>query len=309
MSSGLKIEKKAQVVGLLRERNSIRAIERITGIHCDTVLMCCLLILFPYHSLMASLVICVYQNNELYVASDSCSTIVPKAGTTDVPVTHFQSKKIFKVADTSCVSITGGFGNSLTDQNNGQTSVVFLPNELENICNNLNSKTGQLQSDIATTVLRFNMRYSNYVNHALAAGVNNKDIDGTRICFWGYDDSTRVFFGLSCFFQGTNSMVLEPAFDSASTPVYIGIQGEDTFLPSIIREPDKFAELRSDEFNKTIRDISAGIPVSEERMINCILKMFYLHKTYAAQLSSDKGWIGEPYVIYKITDKDLVKIY
>jgi transposase-like protein len=38
MANELKSEKKAQVVSLLCEGNSIRSIERITGIHRDTVM-------------------------------------------------------------------------------------------------------------------------------------------------------------------------------------------------------------------------------------------------------------------------------
>jgi hypothetical protein len=38
MANELKTEKKAQVVSLLCEGNSIRSIERITGIHRDTVM-------------------------------------------------------------------------------------------------------------------------------------------------------------------------------------------------------------------------------------------------------------------------------
>ena len=38
MSNELKTEKKAQAVSLLCEGNSIRSIERITGIHRDTVM-------------------------------------------------------------------------------------------------------------------------------------------------------------------------------------------------------------------------------------------------------------------------------
>jgi hypothetical protein len=275
----------------------------------SSLLLCSLLTIFPYHSLMASLVICIYNNNELYVASDSCSTVVPKIETINSPVMQFQTKKIFKVTDTCCVSITGDFGMSLSNQITGQMSKIFLPNGLETVCSNLNLAAEPLQSDIATVISRFNVRYSDYVNQALATGGNSKDINGTRICFWGYDGSTHEFFGSSCYFNGTNDIILEAAFDSASSPNYIGLQGEDAFLPSVIRGPEKFAELHSNEFSKTIKDIYRGTPVSEASMMNCILEMFHLHKTYAAQMSSDKGWIGEPYVIYKITDKGLVNIH
>jgi hypothetical protein len=275
----------------------------------SSLLLCSLLTIFPYRSLMASLVICIYHNDELYVASDSCSTFVPKTGTVNDPVMQFQTKKIFKVTDTCCVSITGDFGMSLSNQITGQMSKTFLPNELENICSNLNLAAEPLQSDIATVISRFNVRYSDYVNQVLATRGNSKDINGTRICFWGYDGSTHEFFGSSCYFNGTNDIILEAAFDSASSPNYIGLQGEDAFLPSMIREPEKFAELHSDEFSKTIKGIYRGTPVSEESMMNCILEMFHLHKTYAAQMSSDKGWIGEPYMIYKIADKGLVNIH
>jgi hypothetical protein len=95
----------------------------------------------------------------------------------------------------------------------------------------------------------------------------------------------------------------------------LAFQEEQNFLPALITplitptgSQDSLAPLRSSDFSVTIVGLFAGIPMPQERMVSCLLEMFRLHKLYAATFTNDKGWIGEPYVIYKITKTGVEQI-
>jgi hypothetical protein len=259
-------------------------------------------LLLPIQSSEATLIIAIYNNNAFYVCSDS---LVSQQDSN-----HFNAKKIFEVSKTCCVSIANNYGGPVRDAGTGHISLLFLPNELDKECAEFSHSPEPLQSVITNITARFKSKYDDYMSRKLPNGTTNQDFK-TRLCFWGYDDLNQSFFGYSCLFNGTNHNDLESVFErgAKNTAGPLWFQGEDSFLPGLIMSQDKqLVALRTIEFNEGIQAIRAELPLADDRVVKSILEMFRLHKQYAPIYSSEKGWIGEPYVIYKITKEKIVQI-
>jgi len=265
---------------------------------------------FSTSHLMASLVIAAYNDQAIYVASDSCLTQV---NANYVP-THFKVTKLFKVSNSSCVSITGNYGMSFEIRNTGEVVVYpYLLNELARICAELSSNQDATAVRIRTVTNRFRLSYDNFVKAVTHLGTKPQALDGTRLLFTGYDEAGQTFFASSCYFQGTNRFDLTVAF-ARSMSNRIGssiiLQGESAFLPGLLSARDgPLPALRSDALNNAIASIIAEVSIPQDQVVNCLVEMFRLHKDFAATFSSEKGWIDAPYVIYKITKERVVQIH
>jgi hypothetical protein len=267
--------------------------------------------LAPCNRLKATLVIGIYNNDALYVGGDS---LVTQGG-----ANRSRTDKIFLVSQTCCVSIANNYGGYVRDANSGKVSLVSLPQELGTICSNA-LPIQPLESRIINIVTEFGNKYKDCVMRRLGSGTTDGDNE-TVLCFWGYDNLKNSFFSYGWRFSGTNrsSQVL---FDNGSEPRIGGpitFQGETSFPAGLIypivgpprdgTEPDKLSAFRTEELHRTIGEIYSNFPIATERVVNCMLLIFELHKNHAATFTTDKGWIDEPYVIYKITRGATVRLH
>jgi hypothetical protein len=257
---------------------------------------------------MATLIIGLYNNDAVYLASDSLMTQTQGNGTQRT----FNVRKIFPISDTYCVSIANNYGGFMQQLNTRGISLLLFPAELAIMCSNACSVKQPSQSKITAIVSGFNLKYCEYMQNRLAPPTIGEDV-ATRLCFWGYDDSRKAFICYSYLFNGTNQLPQESTFFVRGTN-HVGsaltLQGEATFLPKLLYAKDgPLAQLRPDEISSTIGSVMAEIPIAENRVTNCILQMFALQKTHAAAYSADKAWVGEPYVIYKLTKQGIVKLH
>ncbi len=265
------------------------------------------LTLMPWNPSFASLVICIYHNNQLYLGSDS---LVHGEGGEK----NFNTPKIFPIADTCWVSITGNYGSTFRDTKTGSIiSRIILPLELGQICRDLNATNQPLEYKIITVAQQFGSKYIDCFEKRLSTGEDLRKIEDTRICFVGYDPSTKSFFQKTRLFQGTKQAPLETKFERNSKindPVF-SFQGEDNFLPALLTSSDEiFIKLRSDDLKRTMSQLRRpDSVVSDESVTNLMLEMFSLQKAKASSTVPDKGFIGEPYVIYKITTEQTTKIH
>ena len=256
---------------------------------------------------MATLIIGLYNNDAVYLASDSRMTQPQGNGTRRT----FNVRKIFPISDTYCVSIANNYGGLIQETNTGIVSLLLLPLELEVMCSNAYTVKQPIQSKITSIVSDFNSKYCEYMESRLSPPTIGEDV-ATRLCFWGYDDSRKAFICSSYLFDRTNRVPEGITFfvrgtNHVGSPV--SLQGETTFLPAVLLAKDKaLAQLRTDELSITFGTIMAEVPIAENRVKDCILQMFELQKTHAAAYSTDKGWVGEPYVIYKLTKQGIVKL-
>ncbi len=270
------------------------------------ILVFCTLASLLFQPAMASLVIAVYSNDQIYLASDSLSVM---SGYETNKESHLNSKKIFKVSSNCCASITGAFGAEFVNVSSNQKFGLDLPGALGHACDDACKTTNNLEERINNIIGQFSDNHSQFIRLECYAGKRTNGVEGTRVCFWGYDTAKDRFFGSSYLFDWTNDVVASQAFDSKHIDrYYIGIQGEDNFLPSVIINNGANIKLRSAGFSKTLQDLNSTNSVSDQQMVSLIIEMFQLHKKYACQLSSDKGWIDEPYLIFKITKNSVVEL-
>jgi hypothetical protein len=257
-----------------------------------------ILLLLLCQSSFATLEICIYNNNALYIGSDSLVT---------QNTNRILTEKVFKIADTCCLTIADNFGSLVRDGKTGRISLCFFPEEIQSIANYSRLSKAPLQNSISNFVVAFGYKYRNWMQTKLQEGGELT----TRLTFWSYDKTNGDFFGSSCLFDGTNHVELETVFARGTRHIgpSVWFQGEQHFLPDLILSKKKpLADLRSDELAKNINAALMESPMSEQAIVQCMLEMFRLHKKYAASFSTDKGLIDEPYVIYKITKETVIKI-
>jgi hypothetical protein len=266
-----------------------------------------LVLLFLCSCARADLVICVHRQDNLFVAGDTLST---SAGT-DV---SSSGRRIFKLEDACCVTITGFIEPLLKDTKSGKAATIFFPGELEQICEETRRLDEPLADKISQTVTRFGERYHDCLQHRAKSKKAPAPDAGeikTRITFLGYDSASKKFFGRAYRFSETNRTVLESVFESNGTndPAGLSFVGETGFPRALLAGEQRVAQLPSDDFRDAIKDLYSGAPVTDGRIIKCLLEMFRLQKENSARLGYDRGTIGEPYTIYKITREEIVQVH
>jgi len=256
----------------------------------------------------ASLAICIYHDQRIYIASDS---LVHGIGEKD-----FKAPKIFPIGNTTWVSITGYYGSTVRDRKTGQAvSRIFFPIELGRICKEANASKQlvTLEDKINSINQRFALIYSEGLDTLLSTKVDPRTIEATRLYFVGYDPSTKSFFGKSYLYQGKGRPTIETRFvrNADNNEPDISFQGESHFLSRLLTSSDSaFTTLRSENLNKTFSQLlMPDSIVTDQDVKNFILELFNLHKLHAASVGPDKGLIGEPYHIYKIMSDKTMKIH
>ena len=248
----------------------------------------------------ASLVICVYNSNAVYIASDS---LVAEAH----GAMKYQSEKVFKLGETHMVGVTGQYGSDfIDDRTRKPICTVNLLSDLETQCKLLCSTTNSLEAKIQTIM---NVLATNSAIYARLCSLAQNPNDGIALFFTGYDESNQRFFGSYSHMRGTSQPTLAAEFDSRTNSTSIYFLGEDRFLGTLLRNPERLPSVgQSQGVVETLEHLNHGLPVAEDRLVNSLMEMFALHKTYASTYTTDKGWIGEPYVIYRITKKGISKL-
>jgi|HubBroStandDraft_6_1064221.scaffolds.fasta_scaffold166293_2 hypothetical protein len=264
----------------------------------------CILLLISCLSSTASLVIIVYNDNALYVGSDS---LVSVQGDTN----SYKTNKIFELNHSCCVSITGFFGTDFRRENTGEiVESVRLPDDLERLCKLMSENNEPLQSNITSIATQLSAIYDSCIKKLKSTGNDTKD-NSTRVLFAGYDNAKKDFFEVSCAFGETNKGTLEIVLERGATNSgdVIHFQGEGNFLKALyLSKDEKFTRLRTPDYDDSMRAVLSEAPIPERRMIHILLTLFQLHKANAAALGCDKGLIGEPYVFYKISKEGVKRL-
>jgi hypothetical protein len=256
-------------------------------------------------SARADLVICVHGPDNLFVAGDA---LVTSTGADTA------SRRIFKLEDACCVTITGFVDPVAMDTKTGKAATVRFPVELERICEETRRLDEPLADKISQTVTRFGERYHDCLGHRTKLKKTPAPDSGeikTRISFLGYDSVLKKFFGRSYRFSETNRTVLESVFESNGTNDSSGLSfvGGTGFPRALLSGDQPVAQLGSEDFRDTVKDLYSGAPVTDGRIIKCLLEMFHLQKENSARLGYDRGTIEEPYTIYKISREEIVQVH
>jgi hypothetical protein len=137
-------------------------------------------------------------------------------------------------------------------------------------------------------------------------------LDPFKLQFIGFDPASSAFLSCVYSFHSTNATSFHTNFYFGPNQhgFGVGFQGEVNFLSALVfRRDPELAKLCRKELRKNLQELclpTSRIP--EQRLAQCLLEMFRLHKEHAARLGFDKGRIGEPYVIYKITKDRITQI-
>lgn len=262
-----------------------------------------LLVLSPHSE--ASLVISIYNNNAVYLASDSLLT----PGLDESK--KINGPKIFMVSTNFCVTMTGLFGNPITNTNHTPSGLFTLSDKLKGFCDEEYPQAKPLGAKIMAICDNFQTAHKNYLEKLKSAGVSlSPDHQETVLYFAGYDSLQTNFAGVQYVF-GTN-MTSQGMFERGANnfEAPIAIFGEADFLSAIDSTNNdlRLKEIRS-KLPDTFMQMWDETPLSEKEMTDLILQLFQLHKTYAASFIRDEGNIGEPYVIYKITKDRVGRIH
>jgi hypothetical protein len=254
----------------------------------------------------ATLIIGAFNNETLFVASDSCMTF--QAGER---LQQFKVPKLFKVSDRCCVSICNRYGGYIRIPQTTNVVQFLLPKELSKICSQYSASETNLEVGIDQVNSHFAIVYHYYVANRLDADPNPE----TRLTYWGYDQTHQRFFAESYLFEpssGTNVPPKIVAFARGSERIGapLTLSAEVGFLSALIvpvathreQPDDKMIPLRTQAFRDEVEQIVVQeTPMPPQRVIQFMLELFELHKNHAPHFDYDKGWIDEPYVFFVIT--------
>jgi len=193
----------------------------------------------------------------------------------------------------------------------GKSSLIFLPSELEELCQDnyatkepLVEKTTKIASALSAARRKF------------LASQAEPDCE-TFLFFAGYDPEKQRFFLTQYRFSGTNLPDAEPIFEKDPEDRIENCQvfGQERFYgalySSVFSPPtneDVLAPYITDELRKRMQKVGNREPISAEEMKNCVLEMFRLNQQVAIRLGLDRRPISEPWVLFQITRGKTVKL-
>jgi hypothetical protein len=271
----------------------------------------CLALGFQVYSARATLIIHIWHGEEVYVASDSLTTMMDSSKT--VTGGHFTSIKTFQLSSTCRACISGWDGIQRRGRRPGEYATPSLIESLEHVCGELRTSKEPLQSKMSNVVNTLSREFTSDLE-LRRKRMPPASLGGftTYVCFAGYDDSRKAFFLSEFELSATNPAVVSTGLRLNSTfdREWLVAQGETTFLGALKKDDPKAVSLLSADGKTTLRDIRSpdGV-VPQTQMVGLILELFRLHKEHAAEFPPDQGRIGEPYVIFKITRTNMSQVY
>lgn len=251
-----------------------------------------------------TVIIGIYNNNTLYVASDSHVVGLTNNGSSN------GFSKIFRVSDKCLVSIGNNYGGVIRDVATKRDIIYYLPNELSKICND-SFVLNPLQTRMTNIINKFEWAYHYYMQQKTNNAIEIRNLS-TWIQFWGYDDVRSNFFGTSYFFDRTNKIEYQVFFETGTTNQYGNISifsDSPNFLAEFTDfRNTQYAALWPDGYMQTGLSVYAGFPLEEGVLRKFILQMFECQTKYASQHNSHPSIIGEPYFIWKITKEKVEQL-
>ncbi len=258
-------------------------------------------------SSVGSLVITIYHDQAIFIGSDSLAVSMA----TGERVQSVQ--KIFRVSSNACAAITGFAVLKLGGLPGRPAYSLNIVDALEKLCEREADAPVSTEAKIALIASDLNLRCKFFFDDPAIKIPAGNDAGKTRIQFAGYDPDQKRFF-VKSFIPGVADA---PQFDIAyefggkkekagSFP--LSFQGEARFLSELMSHHAGLWSLVSSDFAKTIDRLNSPRKVPDYMIKNCMLEMFYLHRQNAARYDLDKGLIGPPYHVFKITRDKVIPL-
>ena len=259
----------------------------------------------------ASLVIAIFNDDRLFLGSDSQATSFNTNAAAAGPCETVA--KMFPVSPTCFAAMTGYNGPIANahsaDTGGGHSSLL---DTLQKDSTNQYVLKTSLTNKIQDVVRDFYSTFNAFTERAELGGSSLHTAE-SLVVFWGYNHDNAAFFN-DCFLFAPNGAVKRFCIFKRGKKEKLGdnilFQGETDFLREVLanREP-KFASLRDAAFKNGIKIINRNRYMSDKAVVHFMLMLFHLHKDHARDFFPDEGYVGEPYVIYKITKKASAQIY
>ncbi len=256
-------------------------------------------------SSLASLVIVLYNNQGLYIGSDSAITSLETGKRIG------SARKTVRIAENCCVAITGSAGYDIETVWGKPFASLNFSKLLEQLSAQQLTHPASLDHKIVSVATGLNQAFCSLRTNGWGRLSTTDSLLPTCLHFAGYSTQNGCFFVDGCLLDGTNAAHVEPVkkFRGDYDPNPILLQGEATFLQALLSgEKPELLRRVSPEFTDTATGIRSGQSVPDGRITSFILEMFRLHATYSAQFGYDKGYVGPPYQIFKITKDNVVEL-
>jgi hypothetical protein len=269
------------------------------------------MLVLAWRNASATLIIFAYHNHQIYFASDSLYS--GSHGSSNRLV-----QKIFPISRTACVALCNDYGANVVS--NGVTLVnVDLLSRLGELATNSYLTGEGAEVSVNHLVEAFRKNHDAYSTWAHRV---NWPITNTGIMFCGYDQESGRFFSAYAssetrFSPLTNYFQSDAMHETGRPPTFLGESkfAGDLVFPTVLGSDapnDSYKQFRTDAFIRFIRALcSANQPVSDEDVVKYFLLIFQLHHQHATELTHapEGGGISEPYVIYKITETETIKLH
>jgi len=254
----------------------------------------------------------VYHDETMYLGSDSLGTsfAYDKPAQALGDVSH-SVRKILPISENCCAAFTGFAGHGIENSSGKTLLSLNVPKSLERLCAMELTNSASVNQKMEAVVTKLDSEYRAFFRNGLQITGTRYDHEPTRLQFFGFDAEKNCFFVKSALLDGTNSARIDMVKElrGMDDPEFISLQGEARFLLAMLGEakPD-LLKLISDDFAEILTELDSTNSVSDARITIFLLEMFKLHKDNAAHLGYDKGQIGPPYRLFKLTKKKIVEI-
>lgn len=251
-------------------------------------------------SAKATLIMAFCNGDSLYLGADSLEKSRDYSYSNRV-------EKIRPVTEACCFTLTGIAAYNVPAKVKGGTAHFDCPGEMERAFRRTQPQSPLLRAGMTNAVAAFEQLYKGFCRDAIVGGTTN--LEKAYFTFWGYDDNSRSFFGLGWASDGTNAGAFHAVYDSRTNGGSLFLQGESDFLSAFIQNHNDFPSVElSDSSKKTWDKIVFHQPVSEDEIVSEMVELFAVHRKYADKFGFDRGFIGEPYVIWRLRKNDAKRL-
>jgi hypothetical protein len=269
---------------------------------------------FPEASI-ATLIIAMRHNDDIYVASDGMLTI---GQGTSVQVSSTNAK-CFRISDTCCVALANfaGFESASGNEPNSEMGSISLYDELQRISSQEYERHESLTQSGVNVLYQFKDWYGKCVALGMRNEMPNEKQVETSLLFVGYDPELNGFVErLDQFLPSAHNGFQVRLTNNNSIPKgYMRLLGESSFLSNIlgnfiVEHDPKLTALLPEEVRLSVSNLMCtekqlDTPV----VIDAILRLYALDRRYAKQYFPQEGHVGPPYLIYQITKTNVTRIY
>jgi hypothetical protein len=219
-------------------------------------------------------------------------------------------EKVARCGPSQIAAITGDYGADFSKDGGTNLFTINVLKTLQNRCRNLMKSPRTIYAKQEEIFKAVSSEYDVY--ERMLSQFTGKHTEGCGVLVTGFDPSANRFLSVYASIGGTNQMTISTNFDSAICSYYFSVLGETHFVPTLMRNPTVVPlNEQSEAFRETRSRVLTNVFTPESILLPGLLNIFQLHQKYAfaATKGQDKGWIGEPYLIYRLDRNGIMRLH